>query len=495
MPPLRNLLGLWAFLTISGTASKVGGAGYDVSADCHSCYSSDAGNVTAVELLQTHVDLSSNGAQHAPFAPVKEWTTSPKVLRVSGGILLVCLLFVLGFGSTDILVGVAVFLDLFMTTVLTPLAPTLTADYQLIALLTSSKNIVTCLIAPFTGRFIDGNEAKSMQLGMLCAMFCTLSLAAVKDYWFWLAVRCLSGCSTAATVWGGFALLNRVHSDEAAARTRAMSTATVSLYAGVILGPQAGGLFVDDSGFLFLLLSGAQLCTLFMLLFRLPDLSQQKQTQTDHAAKVGMMSLIMDPDVRNPIIALFLALAFIAALGSTAFEHMVRLGYGQMKQNLTWLLSSVPAILFACLVPALRSLVEGQTLQILAMFLGGASALLCFGSNYILLALALFGASVAAGIVDGNTPAMLADRSQEKYGGTGQVFVLSNVADQIAFVLGPAAGSIVCQHASFHVMCQSFGACMVLYALFLSLLTLMEKTPISKSGKDTGVPSEAPSTK
>ena len=178
MPPLRNLLGLWAFLAISGTASKVGGAGYDVSADCHSCYSSDAGNVTAVELLQTHVDLSSNGAQHAPFAPVKEWTTSPKVLRVSGGILLVCLLFVLGFGSTDILVGVAVFLDLFMTTVLTPLAPTLTADYQLIALLTSSKNIVTCLIAPFTGRFIDGNEAKSMQLGMLCAMFCTLSLAA-----------------------------------------------------------------------------------------------------------------------------------------------------------------------------------------------------------------------------------------------------------------------------------------------------------------------------
>lgn len=84
-----------------------------------------------------------------------------------------------------------------------------------------------------------------------------------------------------------------------------------------------------------------------------------------------MVSLIMDPDVRNPIVALFLALAFIAALGSTTFEFMVRLGYDQMKQNLTWLLISVPAILFTCMVPWLRSFVSGDTLQILAMILGG----------------------------------------------------------------------------------------------------------------------------
>ncbi|CAE7343601.1 cysA [Symbiodinium pilosum] len=82
------------------------------------------------------------------------------------------------------------------------------------------------------------------------------------------------------------------------------------------------------------------------------------------------------------------------------------------------------------------------------MLLCGGSALLCFGFDYILLALTLLGASVAAGIVDGNTPAMLADRSQEKYGGTGQVFVLSNVADQAAFILGPIVGSSVCQQVS-----------------------------------------------
>ena len=47
-----------------------------------------------------------------------------------------------------------------------------------------------------------------------------------------------------------------------------------------------------------------------------------------------MVALVFDPEVRNPIIALFLALAFVAALGSTAFEYMVRLGYDQVKQKL-----------------------------------------------------------------------------------------------------------------------------------------------------------------
>ena len=168
-----------------------------------------------------------------------------------------------------------------------------------------------------------------------------------------------------------------------------------------------------------------------------------------------MVALVFDPEVRNPIIALFLALAFVAALGSTAFEYMVRLGYDQVKQklweqsgsafllsfvalkriamsgretglirNLTWLMISVPAILFVYLVPALRSILEGKTLQILAMFLAGSCALLFFNTNYVLLALTLLGSAAGAGIVDGNTPAMLADRSQEKYGGTSpQLFL------------------------------------------------------------------------
>ncbi|CAE7324032.1 cysA [Symbiodinium natans] len=444
--------------------------------------SADGDNVLAVELLQTHISFSSKVSEVSVQLP------SPQILRLAGGsVSLVCFLLLLNLGQVDTLVSAAIFLDLFMTTILTPVAPTLTPSYQLIALLTSSKNVVTCLIAPFAGRFIDGNEAKSMQLGMLCAMLCTLGLAVVKNYWFWLAIRCISGCSTAAIVWGGFALCNQLHADEAQARTQAMSMATAGLYAGVVLGPQAGGCFVDDTRPLFIFLMAAQMCMYYMMRNRLPSLQRPPALKETEEATVGMLQLIMDPDVRNPIVALFLALAFIAALGSTAFEYMVRLGYDQTKQNLTWLLTSVPAILFAYLVPMLRSLLEGHTLQIVAMFLCGGSALLSFPSDYIsphTLALTLLGASVAAGIVDGNTPAMLADRSQEKYGGTGQVFVLSNVADQAAFILGPAAGSIICQHVSFGLMCQSFGGCMLLYAFLLTVSTYMEhEVEPSKFGK------------
>ena len=91
-------------------------------------------------------------------------------------------------------------------------------------------------------------------------------------------------------------------------------------------------------------------------------------------------------------------------------------------RNLTWLFSSIPAIIFVYLVPALRSILEGKTLQILALLLAGTGAVFFVNPNYVLLALTLLG-SAGAGIVDGNTPAMLAD-SQEKYAGTTpQLFV------------------------------------------------------------------------
>ena len=45
-------------------------------------------------------------------------------------------------------------------------------------------------------------------------------------------------------------------------------------------------------------------------------------------------ALVLNMRSGNPIVALFLALAFVAALGSTAFEYMVRLGYDQTKQKL-----------------------------------------------------------------------------------------------------------------------------------------------------------------
>ena len=92
-------------------------------------------------------------------------------------------------------------------------------------------------------------------------------------------------------------------------------------------------------------------------------------------------------------------------------------------------MSSVPAILFVYLVPALRSILEGKTLQIVAMLVAGGAALFFFDTNYILLALTLLGSAAGAGIVDGNTPAMLADCSQEKYGGRIPQLVFDKARD------------------------------------------------------------------
>ena len=209
-----------------------------------------------------------------------------------GGILLLCFLLALKFAGIDMLVSMAAFLDHFLISALYPMCPMVTSNYQLIAVLQNSRNVVACLLVPFGGRFIDGHEAKSMQLGMLCAVLCSLGFALEQDYGLWLAMRCLSGCSTAGVLWGGFALLNQVHANNATARMRAMSMAMSGLYAGLIAGPLLGGLFVDDSRFIFLLLAGVQMCMCLALRLRLPDLSQlQKPTHKQTEALVAEYTL------------------------------------------------------------------------------------------------------------------------------------------------------------------------------------------------------------
>ena len=156
---LRSLL-LWGLLLLASSTDAAqcnannASVVIDPGLDHESNGVGDA--MAGVELLQTNMYMSGT-IGHMSLT----WMPSPQILRLVGGsITLAGFWLMLNVGNTDTLVSSAIFLDLFMTTILTPLAPTLTPSYQLIALLTSSKNVVTCLIAPFTGRFIDGNESR-----------------------------------------------------------------------------------------------------------------------------------------------------------------------------------------------------------------------------------------------------------------------------------------------------------------------------------------------
>ena len=477
----------------------------DVSV-CDSYRGLEHGRKAATQLLQAQVSrLKKRGSSGASASQVRmssPTSLSPqmqRVLYVAGGILLPCFLLVLKFASVDVLIGIATFLDHFMSTALLPFLPSLTPNYQLIAALQSSKNVVVCLLVPFIGRFIDKREAKSVQLGMLCAMLCSLGFALKKSYAFWFAMRTLMGFSTASVLWGSFAYLNRMYASDSKARDKAVSTATAGLYVGMVAGPQVVGI-LDDSRLMFFLISGVQMCTWLTLRFRLPELSQLQEPMpkpTEPVEKVHVLELMLDPEIRHPIVALFLGVALEGAVNATTWEYMTSLGYDHLKQNLTWLMVTIPGVISVNLVPALRSVVEGHTLQISALLLGGASALACFGSHYMLLALTLLGTSGASGVLNGNAAAMLADRSQEKYDGTGQVFVLSMTADQAAFILGPYVGSSLCRYQGYQVMCHVIGACLVLYGIYLSRLdeaSEAKQAATNKSvvaGIEPGTPAEA----
>jgi MFS family permease len=70
------------------------------------------------------------------------------------------------------------------------------------------------------------------------------------------------------------------------------------------------------------------------------------------------------------------------------------------------------------------------------------------------------------GLIDGATPALLADESERIFGvSSGKIFVLSNMAVQMGFVAGPLVGNSIVQAAGFTINSLLCGALLAVYAL------------------------------
>ena len=72
----------------------------------------------------------------------------------------------------------------------------------------------------------------------------------------------------------------------------------------------------------------------------------------------------------------------------------------------------------------------------------------------------MLGLGLGMGLVDGSCPALLAESSEARHGGTGVVYTLSTAATQLGFLIGPVGGSAVMAGASFGSMCLLLGAVM-----------------------------------
>mmetsp|Transcript_38575 Transcript_38575/g.111264 ORF Transcript_38575/g.111264 Transcript_38575/m.111264 type:complete len:128 (+) Transcript_38575:2-385(+) len=86
------------------------------------------------------------------------------------------------------------------------------------------------------------------------------------------------------------------------------------------------------------------------------------------------------------------------------------------------------------------------------------------------------------GAVDGTSPAILGDIADRKFGGTGRIYLMSNVAVQAGFVVGPVLGNAVVEVGGFPGGMLVMGGALLIYSAVFAATTAARraaKTPAS----------------
>lgn len=148
-----------------------------------------------------------------------------------------------------------------------------------------------------------------------------------------------------------------------------------------------------------------------------------------------MVGMLRCGDVARVLGALALANAAIANLESTTARYFMKtFGFSVGQVSVFYMFTSVPSCLMSGLAGAVANHIGAWRVMGLGLALQGVFTLL--GPKDVLcmemLCFALLGAGMGA--TDGTAPAILGDIADSKFGGTGRIYLMSNIAVQSGFL-------------------------------------------------------------
>jgi len=165
-----------------------------------------------------------------------------------------------------------------------------------------------------------------------------------------------------------------------------------------------------------------------------------------------------------------LANAGISCLESTFAAYSLHtFGWSAAKVGACYLLTSVPSVLMSGLAGPIGNRVGDRPL-VLKVGLAMQGIFMMIGPKELLSVevISLIGLGFGMGIVDGTGNPILDEASADHFGGSAKIFVLSNIAVQLGFVVGPVLGNAIVERYGFSKCCLVAGAAMVLYAPVIS---------------------------
>merc|ERR1712137_1232672 len=253
--------------------------------------------------------------------------------------------------------------------------------------------------------------------------------------------------------------------------------AITGVIAGVTLGPVFGGLLYQVMPALpfqvFAVFETVVLCLAWILL-------PNSEHSDEGADCISVLCLLRDKDVRWGLVLLLVANAVIALLSSTFPIYAEdRLSFTVGGFGLFWLLNTVPSTIMSSLAGPLLNSFGPNVLKIGAYIQGGSMMLIPKNSIPVEV-VSLVGVGGGMGMIDGCAYPYLANVADQKFSGTGKVYVLSNVAVQSGYIIGPMLGNALAAAVGFQCNCLIFGAVLFL----LPCVALCQRTTTSTLAKD-----------
>lgn len=362
-------------------------------------------------------------------------------------------------------VWLALFCDYVLMTMAIPIFPLLGMSPVATGYLFSAKAACQILFSPFLARFVNRHEKRMILGGLTSQGLSILVFAMSFDYKLWLFARAASGISSAAIVSAGLAHLKRRYSDQQE-RAVAMGLATTGIVGGVCFGPVLGGLLYEASPQLpFALLAGLVSATAVLAARYLPTFGADVAAERED---VPVSSMLRRPEAYLPLGALVVANAGISCLESTVARHLsVNFGLAVASVGSFFLLVSAPSCLLSALAGPIGNRIgqgalvrAGLLVQGLFTCLGPKSSL---GANVV----SMLGLGAGMGMIDGAAPALLGAVADKHFKGSGKIFILSNMAVQLGFVVGPVLGNVMVEACGFGGCCVASGSLLVVYAALL----------------------------
>ena len=345
--------------------------------------------------------------------------------------------------------------------------PLITDDALILGALFAMKPLGQAVATPLVLRFARHRELHLMKLGLLLQSSGLLLQAFIPGAGAWFGARAAQGVAS-ALIMEATAATGTEAMQEAEAKGGLVDQMALvySMMLGVICGAPLGGLAFSIDPFLpFLSLALAELVLLAAVNVKMDSPSPPNS----RPIRTPLLSMLKFPMVSRPLTLVCLLFTYNSALQAMIFKVLEDdFGLSVESSGFIWLFQAWPAILTWLLLGQMAQAIGFRLIMLSGIVAAGAGAMVIDDHSLTLLIGELLVAGFAIGAENATVPRLMEDIGSRHFQ-VPDIYVLLNLSQQLACVVGPVMGGLFVRLSGLQAMGRAFGVVLLGYAMSYTL--------------------------